>query len=97
MSDEDKFGHNEFIGETRIALKKLKFNQKKNFSVCLERVIPVSLTTTLTSHTVKEFTEKYMHFKLNGQFNLNPSQLNRNFFYPTNICEETFNNHTFCM
>ncbi|XP_068430072.1 double C2-like domain-containing protein beta [Clinocottus analis] len=41
VSDEDKFGHNEFIGETRIALKKLKFNQKKNFSVCLERVIPV--------------------------------------------------------
>ncbi|XP_076614904.1 rabphilin-3A [Chaetodon auriga] len=41
VSDEDKFGHNEFIGETRVALKKLKFNQKKNFSVCLERVIPV--------------------------------------------------------
>ncbi|KAF3849230.1 hypothetical protein F7725_015727 [Dissostichus mawsoni] len=41
VSDEDKFGHNEFIGETRIALKKLKFNQKKNFSVCLERVIPL--------------------------------------------------------
>ncbi|XP_005946379.1 rabphilin-3A isoform X1 [Haplochromis burtoni] len=41
VSDEDKFGHNEFIGETRVALKKLKFNEKKNFSVCLERVIPV--------------------------------------------------------
>lgn len=41
MSDEDTFGHNEFIGETRVALKKLKFNQKKNFNVCLERVIPV--------------------------------------------------------
>ncbi|KAM9306254.1 rabphilin-3A [Pholidichthys leucotaenia] len=41
VSDEDKFGHNEFIGETRVALKKLKFNQKKSFSVCLERVIPV--------------------------------------------------------
>ncbi|XP_035996544.1 rabphilin-3A [Fundulus heteroclitus] len=41
VSDEDKFGHNEFIGETRVALKKLKFDQKKNFSVCLERVIPV--------------------------------------------------------
>lgn len=53
MSDEDKFGHNEFIGETRVALKKLKFNQKKNFSVCLERVIPVSLRATLTSHIVK--------------------------------------------
>ncbi|XP_075885697.1 rabphilin-3A [Nelusetta ayraudi] len=41
VSDEDKFGHNEFIGETRVALKKLKFDQKKDFSVCLERVIPV--------------------------------------------------------
>lgn len=41
VSDEDTFGHNEFIGETRVALKKLKFNQKKNFNVCLERVVPV--------------------------------------------------------
>ncbi|XP_059214359.1 rabphilin-3A [Centropristis striata] len=41
VSDEDKFGHNEFIGETRIALKKVKFNQKKNFNVCLERAVPV--------------------------------------------------------
>ncbi|XP_060765356.1 rabphilin-3A [Neoarius graeffei] len=44
VSDEDKFGHNEFIGETRVVLKKLKVNQKKNFSVCLERVIPVKRT-----------------------------------------------------
>uniref|UniRef100_A0A3P8W3G2 C2 domain-containing protein n=1 Tax=Cynoglossus semilaevis TaxID=244447 RepID=A0A3P8W3G2_CYNSE len=41
VSDEDTFGHNEFIGETRVALKKLKFDQKRNFNVCLERVIPV--------------------------------------------------------
>ncbi|KAG7264892.1 hypothetical protein CRUP_007331 [Coryphaenoides rupestris] len=41
VCDEDKFGHNEFIGETRVALKKLKANQKKNFNVCLERVVPV--------------------------------------------------------
>ncbi|XP_067289163.1 rabphilin-3A isoform X2 [Pseudorasbora parva] len=41
VSDEDKFGHNEFIGETRVVLKKLKLNQKKTFNVCLERVIPV--------------------------------------------------------
>lgn len=41
VCDEDKFGHNEFIGETRVALKKLKINQKKNFNVCLERVVPV--------------------------------------------------------
>lgn len=41
VSDEDKFGHNEFIGETRVALKKLKFDEKKTYNVCLERVIPV--------------------------------------------------------
>uniref|UniRef100_A0A6Q2Z384 Rabphilin 3A homolog (mouse), b n=1 Tax=Esox lucius TaxID=8010 RepID=A0A6Q2Z384_ESOLU len=46
VSDMDKFGHNEFIGETRVALKKLKANQKKNYSVCLERVIPVKKTGT---------------------------------------------------
>ncbi|RXM92789.1 Rabphilin-3A [Acipenser ruthenus] len=40
VCDEDKFGHNEFIGETRMPLKKLKLNQKKNFNICLERVIP---------------------------------------------------------
>lgn len=42
VSDEDKFGHNEFIGETRVSLKKLKFDEKKNYSVYLERGIPVS-------------------------------------------------------
>ncbi|XP_055063478.2 rabphilin-3A isoform X1 [Misgurnus anguillicaudatus] len=41
VSDEDKFGHNEFIGETRVVLKKLKLNQKKIFNVCLERAVPV--------------------------------------------------------
>ncbi|KAJ8415519.1 hypothetical protein AAFF_G00424990 [Aldrovandia affinis] len=46
VCDEDKFGHNEFIGETRVALKKLKMNQKKNFNVCLERVAPMKRTGT---------------------------------------------------
>ncbi|KAK1800816.1 hypothetical protein P4O66_005999, partial [Electrophorus voltai] len=46
VSDEDKFGHNEFIGETRVVLKKLKPNQKKDFSVCLERMVPVKRTAT---------------------------------------------------
>ncbi|KAK6313172.1 hypothetical protein J4Q44_G00165190 [Coregonus suidteri] len=46
VCDEDKFGHNEFIGETRVALKKLKVNQKKNFNVCLERVVPTKKTAT---------------------------------------------------
>ncbi|XP_029685001.1 rabphilin-3A-like [Takifugu rubripes] len=46
VCDEDKFGHNEFIGETRVALKKLKLNQKKVFNVCLERVVPTKRTAT---------------------------------------------------
>ncbi|XP_043924355.1 rabphilin-3A isoform X2 [Protopterus annectens] len=46
VCDEDKFGHNEFIGETRVSLKKLKPNQKKNFSICLERAIPMKRTGT---------------------------------------------------
>ncbi|NXV86249.1 RP3A protein, partial [Calonectris borealis] len=47
VCDEDKFGHNEFIGETRVSLKKLKANQKKNFNICLERVIPVTILSHL--------------------------------------------------
>lgn len=46
VCDEDKFGHNEFIGETRVALKKLKINQRKNFNVCLERVVQTKRTST---------------------------------------------------
>lgn len=44
VCDEDKFRHNEFIGETRIPLKKLKPNQLKNFNNCLEKQLPVSDT-----------------------------------------------------
>ncbi|KAI4873032.1 hypothetical protein NFI96_008739 [Prochilodus magdalenae] len=40
VCDEDKFRHNEFIGETRIPLKKLKPNQTKNFYNCLEKQLP---------------------------------------------------------
>ncbi|EMP37743.1 Double C2-like domain-containing protein beta [Chelonia mydas] len=44
VCDEDKFRHNEFIGETRIPLKKLKPNQTKTFSICLEKQLPPSLS-----------------------------------------------------
>uniref|UniRef100_UPI00398F0242 rabphilin-3A-like n=1 Tax=Pristiophorus japonicus TaxID=55135 RepID=UPI00398F0242 len=47
--DEDKFGHNEFIGETRVSLKKLKPNQAKNFNICLERVVPIKRGSTAGS------------------------------------------------
>ncbi|XP_072530703.1 double C2-like domain-containing protein beta isoform X1 [Salminus brasiliensis] len=44
VCDEDKFRHNEFIGETRIPLKKLKPNQTKNFYNCLEKQLPIDKT-----------------------------------------------------
>ncbi|XP_062448187.1 double C2-like domain-containing protein beta [Rhea pennata] len=44
VCDEDKFRHNEFIGETRIPLKKLKPNQTKSFSICLEKQLPMDKT-----------------------------------------------------
>ncbi|GAB1296467.1 Double C2-like domain-containing protein beta [Apodemus speciosus] len=40
VCDEDKFRHNEFIGETRVPLKKLKPNHTKTFSICLEKQLP---------------------------------------------------------
>ncbi|XP_053329168.1 rabphilin-3A [Spea bombifrons] len=49
VCDEDKFGHNEFIGEIRFSLKKLKPNVKKNLNVCLERVIPMKRAGTTGS------------------------------------------------
>lgn len=42
MCDEDKLSHNEFIGEIRIPLRRLKPSQKKHFNICLERQVPVS-------------------------------------------------------
>ncbi|CAK6437887.1 unnamed protein product [Pipistrellus nathusii] len=44
VCDEDKFRHNEFIGETRVPLKKLKPNHTKAFSICLEKQLPVDKT-----------------------------------------------------
>lgn len=41
VCDEDKLSHNEFIGETRIPLRRLKPSQKKHFNICLERQVPV--------------------------------------------------------
>ncbi|KAM4844966.1 double C2-like domain-containing protein beta [Thomomys bottae] len=44
VCDEDKFRHNEFIGETRVPLKRLKPNHTKTFSICLEKQLPVDKT-----------------------------------------------------
>ena len=40
--DEDKFGHNDFIGEYRLPLRKLTPHQTKQLSVYLEKPLPVS-------------------------------------------------------
>ncbi|KAM8779631.1 LOW QUALITY PROTEIN: double C2-like domain-containing protein alpha [Rhynchonycteris naso] len=41
VCDEDKLSHNEFIGEIRVPLRRLKPSQKKHFNICLERQVPV--------------------------------------------------------
>ena len=40
--DEDKFGHNDFIGEYRLPLRKLTPHTTKSMSVYLEKQLPVS-------------------------------------------------------
>lgn len=42
MCDEDKLTHNEFIGESRVALRRVKPDQTKHFNICLEHPPPVS-------------------------------------------------------
>ncbi|KAI5613017.1 rabphilin-3A isoform X2 [Silurus asotus] len=58
VCDEDKFGHNEFIGETRVALKKLKQNQKKKFNVCLERVVLTKKTAAASARGISLYEEE---------------------------------------
>ncbi|NXC39265.1 RP3A protein, partial [Penelope pileata] len=67
VCDEDKFGHNEFIGETRVSLKKLKANQKKNFNICLERVIPVISRVSFVSLPLPGFLTR-PHVPISGRF-----------------------------
>lgn len=43
VCDEDKLTHNEFIGELRVALRRVKPDQPKHFNVCLEHPPPVSV------------------------------------------------------
>ncbi|CAN0053044.1 unnamed protein product [Lampetra planeri] len=38
--DQDRIGHNEFIGETRVALRRLSPQQAKSYNVCLEKRLP---------------------------------------------------------
>ncbi|KAM7381678.1 hypothetical protein PAMA_012494 [Pampus argenteus] len=40
VCDEDKLTHNEFIGESRVALRRVKPDQTKHFNICLEHPPP---------------------------------------------------------
>ncbi|XP_048089187.1 LOW QUALITY PROTEIN: double C2-like domain-containing protein alpha [Alosa alosa] len=48
VCDEDKLTHNEFIGETRIALRRVKPNQPKHFNICLEHPPPLPSPTAMS-------------------------------------------------
>ncbi|CAL9699082.1 unnamed protein product [Knipowitschia caucasica] len=49
VCDEDKLTHNEFIGESRVALRRVKPNQAKHFNICLEHPPPLPSPTAMSS------------------------------------------------
>ncbi|KAJ8250934.1 hypothetical protein GJAV_G00214920 [Gymnothorax javanicus] len=49
VCDEDKLTHNEFIGEARIALRRLKPEQRKHYNVCLEHAPPLPSPTAMST------------------------------------------------
>lgn len=50
VCDEDKLTHNEFIGESRVALRRVKPDQTKHFNICLEHPPPVRRTHFCTEN-----------------------------------------------
>ncbi|XP_039334026.1 double C2-like domain-containing protein alpha isoform X1 [Saimiri boliviensis] len=49
VCDEDKLSHNEFIGEIRVPLRRLKPCQKKHFNICLERQVPLASPSSMSA------------------------------------------------
>ncbi|XP_069838368.1 double C2-like domain-containing protein alpha [Dendropsophus ebraccatus] len=49
VCDEDKLSHNEFIGETRVPLRRLKPGERKHFNLCLERQIPLASPSSMSA------------------------------------------------
>lgn len=47
MCDMDRLGRNEFIGEVRVALKKLKEGESKRYNMGLERIAQVRITSRI--------------------------------------------------
>nr|XP_055032743.1 double C2-like domain-containing protein alpha [Misgurnus anguillicaudatus] len=49
VCDEDKLTHNEFIGESRVALRRVKPDKPKHYNICLEYPPPLSSPTAMSS------------------------------------------------
>uniref|UniRef100_A0A3B4VQQ1 Double C2-like domain-containing protein n=1 Tax=Seriola dumerili TaxID=41447 RepID=A0A3B4VQQ1_SERDU len=49
VCDEDKLTHNEFIGESRVALRRVKPDQTKHFNICLEHPPPLASPTAMST------------------------------------------------
>ncbi|KAA8581607.1 hypothetical protein FQN60_003188 [Etheostoma spectabile] len=49
VCDEDKLTHNEFIGESRVALRRVKPDQSKHFNICLEHPPPLPSPTAMST------------------------------------------------
>ncbi|XP_034563783.1 double C2-like domain-containing protein alpha isoform X2 [Notolabrus celidotus] len=49
VCDEDKLTHNEFIGESRVALRRLKPDQTKHYNICLEHPPPLPSPTAMST------------------------------------------------
>ncbi|KAK2876653.1 hypothetical protein Q8A67_020749 [Cirrhinus molitorella] len=49
VCDEDKLTHNELIGESRVALRRVKPDQAKHYNICIEHPPPLSSPTSMSS------------------------------------------------
>ncbi|KAM6951343.1 double C2-like domain-containing protein alpha [Aplochiton taeniatus] len=49
VCDEDKLTHNEFIGESRVALRRVKPDQPKHFNICLEHPPPLPSPSAMSA------------------------------------------------
>uniref|UniRef100_A0A674DY14 Double C2 domain alpha n=1 Tax=Salmo trutta TaxID=8032 RepID=A0A674DY14_SALTR len=49
VCDEDKLTHNEFIGESRVALRRVKPDQTKRFNICLEHPPPLPSPSAMSA------------------------------------------------
>ncbi|XP_030631670.1 double C2-like domain-containing protein alpha [Chanos chanos] len=49
VCDEDKLTHNEFIGEARVALRRVKPDQPKHYNICLEHPPPLPSPTAMSA------------------------------------------------